>query len=535
MKKLGKLLFLISFLFALASLVYAKEVKKLALLIANDDYGKSMGKLSEPIKEALALKIALESIGFEVTMVKNANKSSMKRALKNFKDKNAGSIAFFHYGGHAISVGGKNYLIPLGTDVEDEDELEDECLSLDALMRSMQGSSNIVVLDSCRNNPFLTSTHRGATTRGLQAVVVQPQNSIIVYSAQPGNVAIDGVFTPILTKKIAQEGKSFSDILIEVRNEVMAKTQDKQRPGEYRELSSQIYLAGKPKNDGIYTSTSKPNVKTQLLRGTLEISTITPCSIFVEGHEVASLNAFGECSISCDVGMRDIEIRYEDKHVEKKNVMVKKEGISSIREEYVSKDVADKCYALGEEADKNNDKVGASRWYKLAADGGNASAMNSIGYYYSKGLGGLRENKVEARKWYRKAAEGGNASAMYSIGFYYDVDLGGFLENKEEALKWYRKATEGGNASAMCRIAWFYENGLGGLQKDEVEALKWFRKAADGGEPMSMIWVGQYYENGKGGLRKNQKEAIKWYKLAAKAEDEDISEFAIKRLEKLGQ
>ena len=148
MKRIIKLVIFSTFIFAFATLVFgeSKEEKKVALLIANDDYARDLGKLLQPIKEAEALKKALESIGFKVILLKNANKASMKRTLKSFKDQSTGNIAFFHYGGHAVSVGGKNYLIPLETKIEDEDDLEDECFSVDAVMKNMQGSSNIVLV-----------------------------------------------------------------------------------------------------------------------------------------------------------------------------------------------------------------------------------------------------------------------------------------------------------------------------------------------------------------------------------------------------
>ena len=70
MNLLKKLLFC-CVLFTLSVLVTAEEVKN-ALLIANGDYARDMGALKEPIPEAKALKSALESIGFSVTLVQNA-------------------------------------------------------------------------------------------------------------------------------------------------------------------------------------------------------------------------------------------------------------------------------------------------------------------------------------------------------------------------------------------------------------------------------------------------------------------------------
>ena len=245
MQHLKKLLFCCA-LFILATAAAFTQEAKNALLIANGDYARDMGSLKEPIPEAWGLKSALESIGFNVTLVQNADRDQMRRALKAFKDKtrSAGGIAFFHYGGHAMQIKGANYLIPLRAALEDEQDVAYNCVNVNDLMDSMAGDSNVVVLDSCRNNPFAQSAHRGADTRGLAAIGRKPKNSIIVYSASEGNTAKDGVFTPILTKRITEKNRTFSDILLTIRKEVQQQTNGKQNPGEYRELVDPIYLAG---------------------------------------------------------------------------------------------------------------------------------------------------------------------------------------------------------------------------------------------------------------------------------------------------
>lgn len=241
-----KRIIFILLLFISAAAAFSQDVKN-ALLIANGAYGRDMGALAEPIPEARALQSALESIGFDVTFVQDADRDRMRSALKSFKEKtkNAGGIAFFHYGGHAVQVNGANYLIPLQATLEDEDDVAYNCVNVDDLMASMAGEANVVVLDSCRNNPFAVSRHRGADTRGLAAVKVKPKSTIIAYSASAGDTAQDGIFTPILTKRITEKNKTFSDILIDIRNEVLAKTSGKQNPDEYRNIRKSIYLAGR--------------------------------------------------------------------------------------------------------------------------------------------------------------------------------------------------------------------------------------------------------------------------------------------------
>ena len=214
-----------------------------ALLIANDKY--PFGNLSNPVKEAKELKKTLEKLDFKVTIVENGDIDKMESSIEKFGAmlKEKGGIGFFHYGGHAIQVSGKNYLIPANTQMTTENQIRRLSLDLDELMEKMQAETNIVILDACRNNPLPSST-RSVATRGLVLSSVKPKNSIIVYSADAGNVAQDGVFTPILTQKLLEK-KSLHSILMDVRSEVYEKTDGQQTPKNDDGLMKEIYLAGK--------------------------------------------------------------------------------------------------------------------------------------------------------------------------------------------------------------------------------------------------------------------------------------------------
>ena len=76
-----KRIFFIFLLLIGAAAAFPQDVKN-ALLIANGAYSRDMGALSKPVPEARALKTALESIGFNVTIVENANFEQMGIALQ---------------------------------------------------------------------------------------------------------------------------------------------------------------------------------------------------------------------------------------------------------------------------------------------------------------------------------------------------------------------------------------------------------------------------------------------------------------------
>ena len=227
----------------------AKEVKN-ALLIANSDYGKELGALSTPVKEARNLKRALESIGFNVIIVENANRESMEDALLNFREKcqTEGGIAFFHYGGHAVQIDGVLYLIPVSANITNAMQVRFKCVNITDLMDCMQGDANIVVFDTARNTPFPPEKSRETGRSNNTPNFVQPRNSIIFYSTESGTATKDGIFTPILTCHITEKNKSASDIFKMVCLEVSKNTEGKQNPCMSSKMLFHIYLAGE---DGV--------------------------------------------------------------------------------------------------------------------------------------------------------------------------------------------------------------------------------------------------------------------------------------------
>ena len=65
-------------------------------------------------------------------------------------------------------------------------------------------------------------------------------------------------------------------------------------------------------------------------------------------------------------------------------------------------------YERGEDYDQ------ALKWYRLAADKGNAAAQKSLGYMYDAGLG-VKQDYDQAVKWYRLAADQGLELAKNSL------------------------------------------------------------------------------------------------------------------------
>jgi TPR repeat protein len=161
------------------------------------------------------------------------------------------------------------------------------------------------------------------------------------------------------------------------------------------------------------------------------------------------------------------------------------------------------------------DYIEALHWYRLAAAQGYASAQNNIGALYDTGHG-VKQDYAEALRWYRLAADHGNTDAQNSIGALYDTGHG-VKQDYAEALRWYRLAADRGDAGAQRNIAWLYENGLG-VKQDYAEALRWYRLAADQGDAGAQRNIARLYENGLG-VKLDSVQARDWMQKAADAGD----------------
>ncbi len=438
-----KRIFFIFLLLIGAATAFPQDVKN-ALLIANGAYGRDIGALTQPVPEGRTLKSALESIGFNVTIVENANFEQMGSALQAFKEKNEneGGIALFHYGGHALQVNGVNYLVPANEKIENQNKVRYRCINVDEVMDSMLGDANIVVLDSCRNNPFQSTSRGAASSRGLAAVTKRPANSIIVYSADSGQTAKDGVFTPILTKHITEKDTSIENVLKKVRRDVLRKTNDEQHTGEYSQLVGQIYLAGK----------TEAGVSAKTLTGFLDISVYTPCSVLVDGMHIKDLNGFSQERFELSSGIHKIKVKYADGKSESLNTIIKAGTSEKWLLTYLSYDQRRVCYELGNRYfygsdNTRKDEAQAFEYYAIAADAGESGAQYAAGRCYENGNGVQKDEKAAFDR-YKKAAANGNADAMNALGIFYQYGKGGESTDYREAKRLYEKAVAGGNAEA---------------------------------------------------------------------------------------
>ena len=216
--------------------------KRVALVIGNSAYENVVG-LTNPAHDAAAIAGLFQKAGFDVVESRHDLKNAeMRRALRDFTDKaRDAAIAVIYYAGHGIEVNGVNYLVPVDAMLERDTDAYDEAISLDRILQAIEPAKrlHLVILDACRNNPFLKKMTRTvasrAMDRGLVGVEPNGQNTLIAYAAKAGFTALDGdgqnsPFASALLKHLTTPGLDLRRSLGLVRDDVLAATGNKQEP-----------------------------------------------------------------------------------------------------------------------------------------------------------------------------------------------------------------------------------------------------------------------------------------------------------------
>ena len=106
-------------------------------------------------------------------------------------------------------------------------------------------SLRLVILDACRDNPFVKTMKRTLASRsfgrGLAGVEPAMSNTLIAFAAKAGSTANDGEgahspFTTALLKHLAAPGLDLRIAFGKVRDEVLASTGARQEPHVYGSL-----------------------------------------------------------------------------------------------------------------------------------------------------------------------------------------------------------------------------------------------------------------------------------------------------------
>lgn len=208
------------------------EEKRLALLMANEDYPTELGRLSNTHEDAATIEASLKTLGFEITKVRDADSTQMKGALSNFartieeEASDGDDVVVFVYAsmhGATANVGGidRNFLIPSHETIQAPYDLVDKGIRIDQVVEGLSTSSAkavIFVSDACRNE--LEQSFSKSTTKGFVPITVSGGIVIAYATAEGSTTPDDGLFSKVLAEEIQKEGRKASFSMLAALEEV---------------------------------------------------------------------------------------------------------------------------------------------------------------------------------------------------------------------------------------------------------------------------------------------------------------------------
>lgn len=225
----------------------AMAERRTALVIGNAAY--DVGSLRNPVNDATDIAAALRQLGFEVTLLRNADLRVMQDAIDTFSHRlRQEGAGLFYFAGHGVQVGGENYLIPIRARISRQQDVQYEAVPVGRILGGMEDAENqlnIIILDACRDNPLARQWR--SSQRGL-ATVQAARGSLIAFATAPGGTANDGdgrngLYTSKLLQHLTTPGLSVEYLFKRVRAGVVEATKGKQIPWESSSLIGDFFFA----------------------------------------------------------------------------------------------------------------------------------------------------------------------------------------------------------------------------------------------------------------------------------------------------
>lgn len=239
------------------------QERRLALVVGNSSYRTE--PLKNPANDARAVAAALRKLGFRVIHHEDTSFRDLISSLQEFSiQARSHDVRVFYYAGHGVQVRGRNFLIPVDAEFQSEDEVQRKSADVADLLErlgELRSGMNVLILDACRNNPFINQPAVDAAGRRFRtrapvkpglAKVDAPNGTLIAYSTAPGAVSMDtgseghSVYTKHLLAGLPVPGQTIENMFKRVRIGVARETQQLQVPWEASSLMGEFCFTPDP-------------------------------------------------------------------------------------------------------------------------------------------------------------------------------------------------------------------------------------------------------------------------------------------------
>src|SRR5690606_34853495 len=141
---------------ALSPALGAEPLKGVALVIGESDY-EGLVDLPNPSRDARAMDDLLDELGFDVSRVLDGDADKLRDEIEEFiEDAADADVALVYYSGHGVEIAGRNFLVPVDTDLSTPTLAGQSLVAVDEVLDRLARTVpvTIVLLDACRTNAF---------------------------------------------------------------------------------------------------------------------------------------------------------------------------------------------------------------------------------------------------------------------------------------------------------------------------------------------------------------------------------------------
>lgn len=402
---------------------------RVALVIGMADY-QTIVKLDNTINDARDISDTLDGIGFKVTTLIDSSAVELRRAVDDFAfQAETADLALIYYAGHGVEVSGENFLIPIDADVVSNQDIQRQGVSLKQLLASVENARKmrIVILDSCRDNPFggalddlalqetaaAAEQTRSVGSAGL-ALPSPERGTLVAFAAKDGARALDGTgqnspFAKALIDNLAKPELEISLMFRKVRDQVLANTRFQQEPHTYGSLpGTPFYMAGA--GDGT-NAISDPNRR--LAWASLE-----------KEQELQLAALAGQGDTRSMLGLAYMRLNSDDPRYDPRKAAdyLQRAAIDGSAEaQFELAQLYEKGHGVPQDLER------ALVLYKQSADQGYPDALNDVGFIYFQGSLNVKRNPALGLEYFERAADMRHPQAMFNFAAMIDD---GEIENK---------------------------------------------------------------------------------------------------------